>query len=97
MDGEAQIRVDIDGVATTSAYPEKFTTCPMGLLRADLRPDAVAVATIALHAAAADMDKRYPDVPARIFALVREVRIAEGEKMRAEFKARDEGRKNHGS
>jgi elongation factor P hydroxylase len=86
--GTVQLRVIVPGVETTAVYPEEFATCPMGLLRGDLRPDEVAFALQVSHAAAADVDKRWPDVPARLYAAVREWRNAESDKMRAEHEAR---------
>lgn len=99
MDGVVQLRVVLDGVEdSTAAYPEEFATCPRGLLRGDLRPDDVAVATLVSHAAAADVDKRWPDVPAKLYALLREWRDAEVGKQRAEHEARMAGLKGgHGA
>lgn len=92
-DGVVQLRVELDGVSSTAVYPEEFATCPMGLLRGDLRPDEVSVAGIVSHAAAAEVDKRWPDVPAKLYALIREWRDAEVGRMRAEHEARMEGMK----
>ncbi len=71
----------------TAEYPETFETCPMGLLRADLRPREVAIAGLVSHAAAADVDKRWPDLPARLSSLVVRWRVTESQKLRAEHEA----------
>jgi len=88
--GVVQLRVDLDGQSTSHAYPQEFASCPKGLLRSDKSGDAVAVATMVSHAANAEMDKRYPDVPNRMLALLHEWRQAEAGRMRAEQDARME-------
>ena len=86
--GSVQLRIDVDGKTGTDAYPEMFETCPKGLLRADLHSDEVTIAAIVSSAAAAEVEKRWPDVPARLYALLREWREAEGARMTAEHEAR---------
>lgn len=87
--GVVPLRVDLDGDGSgTAVYPEEFATCPKGLLRGDMRPDETAVAILVSHAAAAEVEKRWPDVPARLYSLLREWRDAEGGRMRAEHEAR---------
>lgn len=91
------LRMDSD-VYGHADYPVEFTTCPRGLLRADLRPVEAATAVIVSHAAAAELDKRYPDVPGRIYDLVQVMRRTEAERSKAEAEARTREIKNrHGS
>lgn len=90
-DGVVKLRVEGKHVAAGSEYPEEFATCPMGLLRFDLRPDAVTVATIVSHAAAAEADKRWPAIPARLTALLQRWRCAEADRIRAEHEAHMRG------
>ncbi len=96
-EGMEQLRVDMDEATGTDVYPEEFRSCPRGMLRGDLLRDAVSVATLVSHAAAAEVDKRWPDVPARLYALLREWRDAEAGRMRAEHESRMAGLKgSHG-
>lgn len=93
-DGEAGgVRLRIDGkhVPAGAEYPETFATCPMGLLRADLRHDAVAVATLVSHAAAAEVDKRWPAIPARLASLLHRWRVTEAGRMMADHEAAMQG------
>lgn len=89
--GVVKLRVDLPDKAGAGEYPEEFATCPMGLLRADLDPEAHQVAVLVSQAAAAEVDKRWPDVPAKLYGLLREWREAEAGRMTAEHEARLKG------
>lgn len=86
-DGVVKLRIEGKHVPPGAEYPAEFATCPMGLLRHDLRPDAVSVAHLVSHAAAAEVDKRWPNIPARLASLLARWRVAEGERIRAEHDA----------
>lgn len=86
-EGVFRLRIEGKHVPPGMEYPAEFTTCPMGLLRHDLRPDAVSVAHLVSHAAAAEVDKRWPNIPARLSSLLARWRAAEGERIRAEHDA----------
>lgn len=90
-DSLLSLRIERRGAPQGSDYGERFDTCPRGLLRADLRPREVAVAQVVSQAAAADVDKRWPDVPARLYGLLREWRGAEADRMRSETEAMIKG------
>lgn len=81
------LRMDGPTYPAGAEYPEDFATCPMGLLRADLRPRETAVASIVSHAAAAEVDKRYPAIPARLSSLIGRWRLTENSRLRAEHEA----------
>ena len=93
--GKAVLAIIQDG-KTDGEFPDSWETCPRALLRPDLHPDEVAVSTLVSHAAAAEVDKRWPDVPAKLYGLLGEWRRAEAGKMRAEHEARMNGVR-HGS
>ncbi len=70
-----------------------WAQCPMGWMREDLRPEA-RIARIVTHAVAADVDKRWPDVPNRLYQLVLKHRNADAAKDKARHEA--ERRVNRG-
>lgn len=51
------------------AYPVEFDQCPAGLLRADLHPTEVTVAGLVTQAVRAEVKRRWPDVPAKLWEL----------------------------
>jgi hypothetical protein len=56
-------------VSTRKAYPAKFDQCPRSLLRRDLYPAEVSTAVLVSQAAHAEVKRRWPDVPARLWEL----------------------------
>lgn len=95
-DGVATLRVDVRDlrtrtlVTTTRSYPSRFETCPRALLRPDLLLDRGALALVVSQAVAADVDQRWPDVPAKLWSLVQVQRRATLERMEALREAESE-------
>lgn len=85
--GPLTLRVETPGAAPGSDYSVRFDVCPRGLLRADLRPREVLTARVVSHAAAAEVDKRWPDLPARLSGLLGIWRHAEADRQRDEMNA----------
>ncbi len=83
--GPLTLRVETEGAAPGSDYGVRFDVCPRGLLREDLRPREVTTARIVSHAAAAEVDKRWPDLPARLAGLLGVWRRAENDRNRDEM------------
>lgn len=96
-DGALPLRVDVRDhraggalVTTSREYPARFSTCPRALLRPDLLPDRGALAQVVAQAAAAEVDRRWPDVPAKVWALVQVQRRAQLERAEAQREAEAE-------
>lgn len=67
-------------------YPARWPCCPRSYLRDDLRPSA-AIARVVSHAVSAKVERLWPDLPARLLALVNVWHAAEGERMNARHEA----------
>jgi hypothetical protein len=94
--GVAALRVDVRDlragalVTTAREYPARFETCPRALLRPDLLPDRGALAQLVAQATAAEIDRRWPDIPAKLWSLIQTQRRAQVSRLEAQREAEQE-------